>query len=664
MWRVLTVLAIFYGCILCGQTQKEDSLRALCGEQHPDSVRLKAMIDLAWTLRNTNAKAAIAFADQAATLAQQEDRPAALASAYLRKAVILRKQGKIDEALPLVEEAVQLKTQAGDTLGEALALANLSQVYRQLGNYEQAIEQCLQSIRILEKTGHRQHLASGYNTLASIHASIGDPGKAARFYSQALDLYTALNDSIGINRSWFNLGVTDFDLGRYEEARDYYQRSLKYARTHDDALSQARLHNGIGAIDRELGNSDKALQHFLAAKAFYLPYNLAPEMVMVFNNIAAVHADRKEWQTALKNYHMAASFANPEKNPADMQQLYGNLSRVHEELNHTDSALHYFKMETALRDSLFSVEKNQQIVEMQERYESARKDQAIAELGQEKAEANSQITLRNYGLVAACLLLLVSVLLGVNYFQKLRAQRALSSKEGELNRQRTIELIRESELKTVHAYMEGTEEERGRVAEELHDSLGNSLATLKLHYDHLAATDTVEEHRTQLEKTNGMLANICAEMREIAHDLASGAVGEFGLVTAIENLCEAVTASGQVTAQVDAFVSDSRYAPGLEVALFRSAQELVTNAIRHGEATNIEVQLVDHETYLSLMITDNGKGFAANTPHGLGLKNMTLRMESLGGQLLIDSTPGIGSTVSIEVPIETSKAKQQAKAQA
>lgn len=635
-----------------------DSLLRVYSQSGDDALRLSAMIDLAWEFRNVDVERSISFADEAAALALSRKDTAALASAYLRKTLTLRKLGHHQEALELNTKAVGLKRSVHDTLGLAFALGNLSQLNTVMGNYDQAIAHRLESIALLGHSTHTQHRITGLNNLAGIYASLEQHDKAVEVYQSCLALATSLNDSATVARTWYNLGASHFALQEDEQAEGLYANALKFAIRHGDQVGQARLYNSIGTLHYVKKDATTALTYFRQAEALYAQLGFSPELVMSYNNIAAAYAQQEDFEQSLSYYQKAATLADSAGNPKDLAQIYLNLSNTYETLKSPDSALRYFKLHTMLNDSLFNAEKNRQFLEVQEKYESAEKDRSIAELNQVKQSQQADIRIRNLLLAGSVLVVVLAFLFGVNYYQKLKAQRKLASHEAELSQKRIVDLLKDSELTSMNAFIDGETAERQRLAGELHDNLSSRLATVKLHYDYLGKHLKDEEHLGSLQKANALLGEVLSEIRQLAHELTegnSGVLRKFGLVSAIEDLCQAISSSGALTVQMDAFQLEKRLPPGLELTLFRILQELVSNAVKHACATEVSLQLIRYDDHVSVIVSDNGVGFATPSlpqDRGMGLKSIESRITELGGSFTIDSQPGHGATCILEIPLE------------
>jgi signal transduction histidine kinase len=131
---------------------------------------------------------------------------------------------------------------------------------------------------------------------------------------------------------------------------------------------------------------------------------------------------------------------------------------------------------------------------------------------------------------------------------------------------------------------------------------------------------------------------------------------QFGLRAALQDLVQHWNATSEVNISLEIVASNQTLSPAVELAIFRIAQELITNAMRHSNATTVFVQVIDHTTSLVLMVEDDGDGFDPNAvKSGLGLRNIQSRTELFEGSVEIDSSIGRGTVTTIEIPVRTTK---------
>jgi signal transduction histidine kinase len=202
----------------------------------------------------------------------------------------------------------------------------------------------------------------------------------------------------------------------------------------------------------------------------------------------------------------------------------------------------------------------------------------------------------------------------------------------------------------------GQEKERQRLASDLHDSVGATLSAAKMQFEHL------KKHRGSLnnedelyDRTQLLLEEAYTEVRAMAHAKNSGVIAKNGLLPAVNKLAQNASATGKIQIEVQDYGLDQRLEGSLEIAVFRIIQELVTNIIKHAEATEASISLTQHEDAINVVVEDNGKGFKAgklsNNSGGMGLGSIEKRVEHMEGQMEVDSTPGKGTSVIIDIPL-------------
>ena len=214
------------------------------------------------------------------------------------------------------------------------------------------------------------------------------------------------------------------------------------------------------------------------------------------------------------------------------------------------------------------------------------------------------------------------------------------------------------EMESVQAMLRGQENERKRLASEIHDGVGASLSTLNLNLESILPeiekkAPAIKQNFEQIIATS---KTINKELRQISHSLMPGALIDFGLTTAIEMLVKRIKKTQVVDIQFYVRNMEERLQMDIELALYRITQELVNNALKYAEADQIQVQLIKYESSVLLMVEDDGKGFdqkklEKKKDKGIGFRNVGIRARSIGGVLNIDTHPDQGVSVTIDVPL-------------
>ncbi|MDB5120685.1 MAG: Sensory box histidine kinase [Sphingobacteriales bacterium] len=197
------------------------------------------------------------------------------------------------------------------------------------------------------------------------------------------------------------------------------------------------------------------------------------------------------------------------------------------------------------------------------------------------------------------------------------------------------------------------EEERRRIAERLHNSLGQLLYGVKLLLDKskLKMLDLQHDTYLNIQKANQLLSECIRESRRISHELTPTILQDFGLKDAIEEICQQL--SGSVIFQLRYTGAQRLLNKNLEITLYRILQELMLNIVKHAEALQAKVIIEVSEKIIYVNVKDNGKGFEEidmKSSKGIGLKTIKNSVHLFNGSLKIDSRPGEGSTITINLP--------------
>ena len=202
------------------------------------------------------------------------------------------------------------------------------------------------------------------------------------------------------------------------------------------------------------------------------------------------------------------------------------------------------------------------------------------------------------------------------------------------------------------------EEERRRLARELHDEIGQALSSIML--DLARAIDGLpsDEHeaRARLSQSRSTAAQTLSELRKVIYDLRPEVLDQLGLIPAIRSYAKSHLEARSIRVQLVFRGVKGRLSPQTETTLFRVIQEAITNVIRHAQATAVTMQISVKDSVIIASVEDDGKGFDVDTAFGMpeswGLRGIRERAIAVGGKLSIDSKPGRGTIVRFEIPLE------------
>jgi signal transduction histidine kinase len=536
---------------------------------------------------------------RAIAVARTQGRNSDRAVLHRQQSTVTSLTGLPDSALYHALAAVDLFRAEGDRAMLGVSLCDVGHLLKRR-DLPRAFGYYREGLAILEALDARGELVRAYNNYAPLHELEGNIDSALYFARKGLALVEQLNDSTGLPYSLNRTATYLLHHRRYEEARELMLRAETIRRA---------LHDAHGLADQQVYFGD-----------LYQAWGRCAEAVPFF-------VDGVRRARAL-NY------------PYLEQYCHERLAECHETLGDHAAALAATRSAHAVKDSLLNEKNSRSIVELEQRYRVAEKDRTIAEL--EAAAARRRLLLW----LGAALLVLLAVSGALGHQLRQRRLRA--------ERDAAVIAEREAGLKAV---FEATERERRRLAAELHDGIGQQLGGLKHRLEHL-------KHRLPHNGATGALDEVLRivddtshEVRALAHQMMPKALSRLGLVPAMQEMLERAFNGGGVELTFGHHGVSDDIRPELAVGLYRIAQELVTNILKHAGAMHVDVQLLRNAGHLVLVVQDDGRGLGNAPPgSGIGLRNIADRARALGGDFRVETAGENGTVATVRVPIGTTVA--------
>jgi signal transduction histidine kinase len=219
---------------------------------------------------------------------------------------------------------------------------------------------------------------------------------------------------------------------------------------------------------------------------------------------------------------------------------------------------------------------------------------------------------------------------------------------------RDITARRMSEIELMNAVIQAEENERSRIAKDIHDGIGPIMSTLKMYLEWLNKQEFISDHPDILELSLKSINEAIITIKRIANNLSPHVLEKFGLPSALNKFVENIKKVTEI--QFNLFIDlKNRFEHSVEISLYRIITECITNTIKHAQASAIELALRQDDQSIYLTYEDNGLGFLLadnhTIPKGLGLNNINNRIKTMGGKVTIHTAPGTGFRLDSEIPI-------------
>lgn len=613
-----------------------------------DSNSLLEKVYTAYNLQDQYPDSALELASYILAESEKIGYQSGIAYACLRKGYIYHIRGNNDTALLYLDRAYSIRLKLNKKTEASGAASVLGRVYASVGDAEKAYKYLIEAVQLAEESGNTNRIVLSTTELAEVYNDFQNPQLALKFFRKAETVAQEKGTKAELAAVQTSLGNYYFGQEKFESAITYYSKALAVFEAEGAYQNQGVLLLNLAICYQNKEQFAKAEDHFKQALENYDSVGKTEDLALAHYNLGLMYFKQYRDRAAFDQLEKALSLARSGSDISLRMKINQDLANLYAKAGLHKKAYELHVEYATLKDSLLNLAKVKAITDMQIKYESEKQEQKIVLLDQENQTKSAQ---RKFWLSSALVLLLALAVLGIYYIQRNR----LATKNAQIAKQKIESLVGEQEIKTYNAMLEGQEQERMRISTDLHDRLGSMLSTIKLMFS--ALEDKVDrgqrESREQYNKATDLLDTACVEVRRISHNLGAGMVSNFGLVKSIEELCDSINQGAPFQCEVVTHNMEESLPLQVEIELYRIVQESLNNVIKHAEAKKVVIQLNRLESELNMHIEDDGIGFEVLNikSKGLGLASLSNRAEKIGGILHIDSSPGRGTTIILELPI-------------
>jgi two-component system, NarL family, sensor kinase len=620
----------------------KDSLLKVLSVVKEDTNKVLALITTGQYVEYNNLEEAKNYYIQANKLSEKLKYTMGILKYYSNYTAVLNIQARFDSALVLTKQALLLANKFGNEERMIIAQQNLSATYSYLQDYETALQYLLPSVAYFEKTNNDARLSLVYDNLGVIYRETKQYDKALEYHHKALAIAKKSGASYDIANVLSNLGNAYASSKKYDTAIAIMQEGLAIAKKENYENIVSNVTSNIGGVLIKQGRYDSL--NYYCTEGLRLAEKLGDSLTMV-NNIygLAVHAFYKSDFKKSEELSGVGFAMAQKRNYVEPSQLFADiLSELYLIKGDLKKYDYYNRLSIELSEKYFSDRMQRNVQALDKKYETEKKEKQL--LLQQSA-IRKKNTL-NYILIGSTASLLLISLLAYRTYQQKR----------KLQEQKITELEKEKLLLATQSIVKGQEDERSRLAQDLHDGLGGLLSGVKLQLGAMKGNLILsEEHGRIFNNALGKLDESISEMRRVAHNMMPEALMKLGLQQALQDYCDGLSESQSFKINGEFYGLEKRMDSSTEIVVYRIVQELLNNVVKHSGATTILAQVMRQENNLSITVEDNGTGFDMTQTDflkGAGLKNIQSRVDYLKGQLDIQSTPGKGTSVHIDCIIE------------
>lgn len=602
-------------------------------------------------MRRGEFAAAIAPLKKFFELAGPYQDPLRLARGHYAYGMTLRQTGINDSAIIRLKTALAYFSSVGD-LHYTLAIMNdIGGTYRIMDEYDSASVYFLNASSICVEHGLENYLGNIYNNLGKALNYLGSIDEALRYYHLSLDINRKYNKSLDVGINLVNIAGVYLERGKTDSAEVLFLEALDLFKNHGTPIHLADIYNNLGEINEVRNKPREALSYYQQALAIFRESQYSVGMTIVLKNMGDAYSQLGMYQRAQEVLDSSLVLARSSGQNTIRRDAYKAMALNYHLSGDNAKAYEYQLMYTDLHDSVFSMEQSEMINKLKLQYEKEKDQTQILELENKnltiELELRKKTSQRNGMLYAGLGIVALAIFLILYFRQRAKKDKIIAE-------QRILQLEEEKKLMAARLIVEGQEEERKRIAQDLHDGIGVLLSATKLQFTTIR--DKSPENRELIDKATQLLEQASGDVRKISQNMMPGLLTRMGLYEAVEDLMETVNETEGIEAVFSFTGEKERLPENKEIMLYRIIQELVNNTLKHAGARSVSLRMDRQADQLLILYVDDGRGFdpaslVEDEKAGLGLRSIRSRVGFLNGTMTLDSKPGEGTHYSLSIPV-------------
>lgn len=562
----------------------------------------------------------------------------------LLKELAFQEVNDLELGLQYAEELIKLSESANNRITESTGWLQKGNKLWNLGQVDSALYSFLKASKIAQQINYLPGQGTSLSGIASLYSSLGNYKNAIPYYYQSISIFRKTRDSVQLATAILNLGDTYLTTGQYDSSLFYFEESGTIFDRLNHQIGQAYTLGNAGMVYANLGNNDLAEENINGAIEILDDLGDFYPVCFYLISMADIFWERGDIKEAIDYAQRSLDLAMQHELKQQISDANLKLSELHESKGNAGLSLKHFKDHIAFRDSLINLKNVQRMADQRTEFEVNIRESEITTLEREKELQRTYIAI-------ALILLVLSGVIILYFRQRFYNTELMARAERKEHEDEIHDLLKTQETKALQSMVKGKEEERRHLAKELHNHLGSLLATVKVNLNGL---DHPEQNKMQT--IMGLVDQATQDVRNMSHELHMGVSENFGLIPALQELVSHLQQSKQLQTKLSADLSAVEISSEEEILVYRIVQELVSNVLKHANATKLTISLTgfEEDNLISIMVEDNGKGFdptkLQKSEKGIGLDSLEEMIHKLEGEIHIDSSSGRGTTINIDIP--------------
>jgi signal transduction histidine kinase len=592
-----------------------------------DAEKLKLYDLLSWKYHSSDFHKSLHYAHLGLQLAEALHDETTKGYLYLGLGTVYHLNKNMDSAAYFFRQATQISTTLADN--EMLFMINnaFGNLYSDQALFEQSLEYYQANLRMAQTMNNQTSICYSLVNIGVIYMQMHNYPKAEEFFLPGKDLAEKLDYQTALATVLINLDEIYIKQGEPEKGAGYCEQAAQLFNQTGYYPEEIRALLGLARSTLALYNDyPTALLHTTQALQKAETIGYGQEIALCHRMFCIIYYEMNDLEPARQ--HALEALQQIDSSDYHNLELLKYLIQINIDQHNAPAAKNYFQTYEALGVRYNNQQMQRALSEMDVKYETEKREIQIATLsGERKLYALLSI------IAGAIIITLLLLLLLYDRYQRLKRLQA----------QEHIEKLKQEKLLiAAQSLLDGENHERERLSRELHDGLGGLLTMIRLNLTQIASPQPAGK-TDLLPKTLRLIDKSITEMRRLAHNLMPESLARFGLKPVLEEFC-----NGSERIHFHFFGTELRYEEKIEIHLYRIASELINNALKHSDASEINVQLILLPHKISLTVSDNGKGLG-HSQAKQGLTTVRSRAKLLAATLQTYTQPLAGTEITVEL---------------
>lgn len=644
IFMLIKVLILFVPTFVLSQTPTEiNEYRKRLVDARHDTLKALALLDYGGLFCYTNYDTAEYYYSKARDLSAKNRFYRGMQKYISYQSEINNLKGLYEINLVHCRKGIDLAIQNHDPHYHGIHLSNIGSIHLFKGNPDSAAWYLVSASRLLEEVKDSMILGQVYSNLSTVFDNLRQYDQALFYNRQALRLAKTNGDKIGVGFAMNNIGVALKRKNLLDSAEYYFHEALPIAQEHQQKDLEIDALVNIGHIELAKKNHRSAQNYFEHALALSTEMQHDYGIVNAKKGLACNYMKQKEYMLAETLLKDAIDLSKAKDFKSELLELYQLQYEAAQENGHHILALEAYRHHIHYKDSLTNLDVQKNIALLEKQYQAERKEKMLLQKDSQIKSQQMMLQSKNTWIwILASGLFLV----GLVIFLAMKAY-----KQKRLARERQQELI------NVQLSMQAKEEERNRIARELHDDLGGTLSGIIVQTHFMS--HQVEHHNvTALQKSISKISQASSEMITKLNDIIWLANPQYDtlekLVQRIEEFAMDMAGAKGMDVRIDSLENDESFSLNTQARknIYLICKEAINNAVKYSQASELYLRVARSGADLNLLIEDNGKGFDASSVRpGNGLNNMKERASNIGADYSIEAGKIKGTRISLRYKI-------------